>query len=252
MEELKKIETGMVPVYETSTGEKVVYGTELHEVLEAKSNYREWVKRRFKDIDAVEKEDYSTVEISTLAGGTPKKEHIVKLDIAKEMAMLERNEKGKQVRRYFIELEKKYKTAQELVAKQLQNMMQFMEQQAEFNQKMMDKMDAIQMSRNGDIVISSVSDCVEDENEIIRRRKMLNQLVGRMAKACGWDRNFDLHRLYKALENALDVSLDDYREIHMAETGNMNISTLGVILEYDRLYVTAVRMCANTISSMKC
>ena len=45
MEELKKIETGMVPVYETSTGEKVVYGTELHGVLETKSNYREWVKR---------------------------------------------------------------------------------------------------------------------------------------------------------------------------------------------------------------
>lgn len=41
MKELKKIETGMVPVYETSTGEKVVYGSELHEVLEAKSNCRE-------------------------------------------------------------------------------------------------------------------------------------------------------------------------------------------------------------------
>lgn len=34
----------------------------------------------------------------------------IKLDIAKEMAMLERNQKGKQVRRYFIQVEKKYKT----------------------------------------------------------------------------------------------------------------------------------------------
>ena len=52
MNELKVIENELVPVYETSTGEKVVYGSELHEVLEVKSNYREWIKRRVLDIDA--------------------------------------------------------------------------------------------------------------------------------------------------------------------------------------------------------
>ena len=106
---LRVIENDLVPVYETDTGEKVVYGTELHEVLDVKSPYREWSARRFKDCDALEDEEYTSVEISTLVGGSPKKEHIIKLDIAKEMAMLERNEKGKQVRRYFIEIEKKYK-----------------------------------------------------------------------------------------------------------------------------------------------
>ncbi len=60
------------------------------------------------DVDAIEKEDFEGVEISTPSGQT-KKDHIIRLDIAKEMAMLERNEKGKQVRRYFIQVEKKYK-----------------------------------------------------------------------------------------------------------------------------------------------
>lgn len=83
-------------------------GTELHEVLGVKSNYREWINRRLSDIDAIEKEDFEGVEIST-ASGQSRKEHIIKLDTAKEMAMLERNEKGKQVRRYFIQIEKKYK-----------------------------------------------------------------------------------------------------------------------------------------------
>lgn len=78
-------------------------------MLEIKSNYQEWVNRRFSDIGAVESEDFESVEIPTLAGGTPRKEHIVQLDTAKEMAMLERNEKGKQIRRYFIRIEKKYK-----------------------------------------------------------------------------------------------------------------------------------------------
>ncbi len=106
--ELRRIENDLVPVYETDTGERVVYGSELHEVLGAPSVYREWIKRRFSDIDAVENEDFQGVEISTPSGQT-RKEHIIKLDTAKEMAMLERNEKGKQVRRYFIQIEKKYK-----------------------------------------------------------------------------------------------------------------------------------------------
>lgn len=110
MNELKVIENELVPVYETSTGEKVVYGSELHEVLGAPSVYREWVKRRLSDIDAIENEDFQGVEISAPSGQT-KKDHIIKLDAAKEMAMLERNEKGKQVRRYFIRVEKKYKAA---------------------------------------------------------------------------------------------------------------------------------------------
>lgn len=110
MNNLTVIENELVPVYETSTGEKVVYGSELHEVLGVKSRYREWIDRRLLDIDAVENEDFQAAEFSAPSGQT-KKDHIIKLDTAKEMAMLERNEKGKQVRRYFIQVEKKYKAA---------------------------------------------------------------------------------------------------------------------------------------------
>lgn len=70
---LTVIENELVPVYETSTGEKVVYGTELHKALEVKSPYREWNKRRFGDCDAMENEDFTSVEISTVSGGAPKK-----------------------------------------------------------------------------------------------------------------------------------------------------------------------------------
>ena len=108
MQELKVIENELVPVYETSTGEKVVYGSELHAVLEVKTPYKDWSTRRLNDIDAIENEDFQAAQICAPSGQT-KKDHIIKLDSAKEMAMLERNEKGKQVRRYFIQVEKKYK-----------------------------------------------------------------------------------------------------------------------------------------------
>lgn len=107
MQELKVIENNLVPVYETSNGEKVVYGSELHEVLEVKSKFADWIKNRLNDCDAAEKEDFETFS-KILEKGRPTVEYIVKLDTAKEMAMLERNDKGKQVRKYFIAVEKKY------------------------------------------------------------------------------------------------------------------------------------------------
>lgn len=60
MQELKVIENNLVPVYETSNGEKVVYGSELHEVLEVKSKFADWIKNRLNDCDAAEKEDFET------------------------------------------------------------------------------------------------------------------------------------------------------------------------------------------------
>ena len=108
MQKVTLIENELVPIYKTSTGEKVVYGTELYEVLGVRSNYRDWVRNRLNDCEATENEDFQ-IFAKFLAKGRPSQEHIIKLDTAKEMAMLERNEKGKQVRRYFIEFEKKYK-----------------------------------------------------------------------------------------------------------------------------------------------
>lgn len=108
MQKLTLIENELVPVYKTSTGEKVVYGTELHTILGVKSKFADWVKNRLNDCEAMENEDFDTFS-KFLENGGRTKEYIIKLDTAKEMAMLERNEKGKQVRRYFIEVEKKYK-----------------------------------------------------------------------------------------------------------------------------------------------
>lgn len=108
MQNLIVIENELVPVYETSTGEKVVYGTELHEVLGIRSRFNDWIKNRLNDCEAMENEEYESFTKNLVSGGQAK-EYIIKLDTAKEMAMLERNEKGKQVRRYFIQIEKKYK-----------------------------------------------------------------------------------------------------------------------------------------------
>ena len=108
MNDLRMIENELVPVYVTSTGENVVYGTELYDVLGARSKFADWIKNRLNDCEATENDDFETFS-KNLENGGRIKEYIIKLDIAKEMAMLERNQKGKQVRRYFIRVEEKYK-----------------------------------------------------------------------------------------------------------------------------------------------
>ncbi|MCM1246665.1 MAG: antA/AntB antirepressor family protein [Roseburia sp.] len=248
MSELKIVENGLVPVYETSTGEKVVYGSELHKVLEAKSNYREWVKRRFRDIDAVENEDYNTVEISTLAGGTPKKEHIIRLDIAKEMAMLERNEKGKQVRRYFIQLEKKYKVAQEIISEKLQDMAQFIEQQSEFNQMVIDKLTVTDPSNRTKYHTNPFN---PGKGITERRMKKLNSLVSDVASRYGHDRKKTLSYLYQTVEEDMGVSMDAYLQVYRHESNNEDACPLHVIVANNELYDKALELCKNAIDRRK-
>lgn len=169
MNNLTVIENELVPVYETSTGEKVVYGSELHEVLGVKSRYREWIDRRLLDIDAVENEDFQAAEFSAPSGQT-KKDHIIKLDTAKEMAMLERNEKGKQVRRYFIQVEKKYKTAslatQEL-SPQLQVMINLEIEQKRQAEKLEHVEERIESIR--EVVAIDTTSWREDTGRILRK-----------------------------------------------------------------------------------
>lgn len=114
MNNLKIIENELVPVYETSTGEKVVYGTELHAALQAKSKFTDWVKNRLSDCEAQQNKDYEAFS-KNLENGGRLIEYVIRLDTAKEMAMLERNEIGKQTRRYFIQIEDKYNDAKDIL-----------------------------------------------------------------------------------------------------------------------------------------
>lgn len=117
MNDLRVIENELVPVYVTSTGEKVVYGTELYAKLKPGTVFADWIKRRISECDAVEDKDFEVFrkKEKNSKGGRPALEYIMKLDIAKEMAMLEHNETGKQVRRYFIRVEDKYEEAKKKV-----------------------------------------------------------------------------------------------------------------------------------------
>ncbi len=78
---------------------------ELHHFLEVGKDYSNWIKDRISDYGFVQDEDYIIVTQRT--NGRPRKEYHITLDMGKELAMVERNEKGRQVRKYFIECERR-------------------------------------------------------------------------------------------------------------------------------------------------
>ena len=84
-----------------------VFAREIWSFLESKSDYRKWFKRRADDLGLKIPNDYKVVIFDLPNQGTPKIEHEISIDLGKELAMLERNERGKQLRKYFIEAEKK-------------------------------------------------------------------------------------------------------------------------------------------------
>lgn len=141
-------------------------------------------------------------------------------------------------------------------SEKLYDIQQMIEEHEQIMQEQMhllvDRMNDLASQLGGKRREDSISVPVSEENEAARRRRNLDQLIRRMADACGWEKTFALHRLYQTIEDVLDISLDDYLEIYRKETMNDYASTLEVVLEHDRLYKTAVKLCSNTISKMKC
>jgi len=78
----------------------------LHEFLEVGKDFSTWLKARIEEYDFEEGKDFSPVQWKTPNGGRPRTDYVISLDMAKELSMVERNEKGKQARQYFIECEK--------------------------------------------------------------------------------------------------------------------------------------------------
>lgn len=97
-----------------------VNARELHEKLEIETKFNTWMPRRIEEYEFEEGRDFVT-NLSK-SHGRPSKEYIISLDMAKELAMVENNEQGRRIRRYFIEVEKNARKFSEAVAAQVSAM----------------------------------------------------------------------------------------------------------------------------------
>lgn len=95
-----------------------VSGRELHEALGVKTAYKDWFPRMC-EYGFSEGKDFSSI-LSESTGGRPSTDHAITIPMAKELCMLQRTEKGKEMRRYFIAVEEQWNSPDAIMARALQ------------------------------------------------------------------------------------------------------------------------------------
>lgn len=97
-------------------GKQTVSARELHGKLEVKTQFKDWFKRML-EYGFEEGKDYCSF-LSESTGGRPAVEYFISIDMAKEICMIQRSDKGRMFRQYFIECERRVKEQSKLTMPQ--------------------------------------------------------------------------------------------------------------------------------------
>lgn len=103
-------------------GDIIISGRELHEFLEVNTRYDIWFNR-MTDYGFVENIDFvDVVQKRTTSHGRlhDMTDHHLKLDMAKEIAMVQRSEKGKEARQYFLQVEKMWNSPEMIIKRAME------------------------------------------------------------------------------------------------------------------------------------
>ena len=122
MEVLTSNQNELINLHEKDDGTIAVSGRELHEFLNIGTQYTIWFDR-MKEYGFEDKQDYVELNQKRLTShgrAHDITDHAMTIDMAKEISMIQRNEKGKQARRYFIEVEKAWNSPEMIMKRALE------------------------------------------------------------------------------------------------------------------------------------
>ncbi len=142
--------------------------------LEIDTKFADWINRRISHYSFIENQDYIIKEVFT--GRRPRKEYYVTLDMAKELCMVENNEKGRQARRYFIECEKR-----------LKNLEQEKMQKLAFRQSLGYKSQLKQQKEHYENKIKALKYDLENKKELSFKRKLSKEELLELRKILARD-----------------------------------------------------------------
>ena len=111
----------LIPIQADDNLVQTVSARDLHSWLDIGKDFSTWIKSRIDDYGFTEGTDFTTVKTFPQNGGKgrPAIEYHISLDMAKELSMVERNERGKQARQYFIASDKRRAVLEHKVPPQL-------------------------------------------------------------------------------------------------------------------------------------
>jgi anti-repressor protein len=180
----------------------LVNGRELHEFLENKRQFADWMKQRISQYGFIENEDFTIHKF--VNGKATQIDYALTIDTAKELSMVENNEKGREARKYFIQCEKALKNPLLNQSKEIQAIFLIDQKQMQLEKKVDDL--------ENNMPLFSI-DCEELQAAV--RKKGINILGGKGSQAYKDNslrtklysdiqrevkRQFGLIRSYKALK----------------------------------------------------
>jgi len=204
MKEIIKIEKQLVGTEEVNT----VNSRELHGELGVKKDFSDWMSHQVNSLGLELNIDYIT-QTDSSTGGRPQKNYILTLDTAKHIAMASRTAKGKEVRKYFIAIEKQFR-AEQSSSSDLSQIMPVLMTMVEMMKQMMEmQMQTMQMMQQQKIEHKKESLAPEQLDKI-------KLAVNRAAKPLADCHNFTWGRAVKEVYSELNGRMGVFAYYHIA------------------------------------
>ena len=153
---------------------------DLHEFLEATERFNSWFERmnQYGFVDGI---DFTSVKKFTVVNNGAKREiddYQITIEMAKEIAMLQRNDKGKQARQYFIELEKKWNSPEWVMNRALEYSKKQVESLLLENKELKPKAlfaDAVSASKNS-VLVGELAKMIKANGVDIGQKRLFSWL----------------------------------------------------------------------------
>lgn len=228
--ELKKVEEGVIQIYENEKREKLINARELHKKLENKRQFSDWIKQRIDKYKFIENEDFITFHKFVKRGennlGTRLTEYYLTIGMAKELCMVENNENGRMIRKYFIETEKRYR---EIISNP-SNVFDFMRlalEEIEKNENKIDKVKKIVLNNQIEIEkLKSIIDIKIQTNyclasDIAEQLKVYSEnkiphsnLIGAIARQLGYKTSYKHFYEDEYIAIIKDLTKNEYWQVY--------------------------------------
>ncbi len=228
-------------IYDESSDRPTVLGRDLHKALEIQTPYDKWFPRMC-EYGFKESEDYSTFLSDRIDGkaGKPRTNHQLTINMAKEICMIQRNEKGREYRQYFLELEKQWNTPEAVMARAL---------------KLVDRTITMLKTENTglkkeiehkeDVIVGLV-----DEITLSEKRQILNRVV--RYNHANYRERWNI--LYREFENKyhMDISrrLESYNEDHKPKCKSKLDYIDKILNKVPELYELAAKLFENDVKAL--
>ena len=154
-------------------GEQLVSARELYNFLEVTERFSNWFERQMQ-FGFEESIDFIGCKFFNTQANQELQDYVLKIDMAKEISMLARSEKGKQIRKYFIELEKAWNSPEKIMARALQianHQIETYKQQIEYQKPLVEFADKMLGSKDS-LLIRVYAKLLNDEGLKIGEKKL--------------------------------------------------------------------------------